>query len=89
MEKARRGEIEKSRRVPQGTPNQIIILGDFNRKQASATFNYAWKMLTRTCQQWIVDQIKEEYQWRQEWELWTNQAWELFKVRVLAMSGES
>ena len=64
--------------VVQGTPNQIIILGDFDRKQASATFNYAWKMLTRTCQQWIIDQIKQEYQWRQEWELWTNHAWEFF-----------
>ena len=64
--------------VVQGTPNQIIILGDFDRKQASATFNYAWKMLTRTCQQWIIDQIKQEYQWRQEWELWTNHTWEFF-----------
>ncbi|MBD2775567.1 Cas10/Cmr2 second palm domain-containing protein [Iningainema tapete] len=72
--------------VVQGTPNQIIILGGFDQKEASAVFNYAWKTLTRTCQQWIERQIPGEYQWRQEWELWTNHAWEFFWAQGKSIS---
>ncbi|MDF5710308.1 MAG: type III-B CRISPR-associated protein Cas10/Cmr2 [Nostoc sp. S4] len=64
--------------VAQGTPNQIIIRGAFQQKDASAAFKKAWKTLTRTCQQWIEKHVQGKAQWRQEWELWTNHAWEFF-----------
>ncbi len=65
-------------KVVQGTPNQIIILGAFNQEEATAAFNHAWKTLIRTCRCWIEDQIQGEYQWRKDWELWANHAWEFF-----------
>lgn len=64
--------------VVQGTPNQIIIDGDFPRPEATAVFNRAWKTLTHSCQEWIEKQIPQNYQWRREWELWTNHGWEFF-----------
>jgi len=64
--------------VVQGTPNQIIIQGAFNQKDATDTFNRAWKSLTGTCRQWIETQIPGEPQWYKEWELWTNHTWEFF-----------
>ncbi|MFB2898375.1 type III-B CRISPR-associated protein Cas10/Cmr2 [Aerosakkonemataceae cyanobacterium BLCC-F50] len=64
--------------VVQGTPNQIIIAGDFSRPEATAVFNRAWKTLTCTCQHWIEKQISQKYQWQREWDLWTNHAWEFF-----------
>jgi len=64
--------------VVQGTPNQIIIRGAFQRKDAFAAFNKAWKTLTRTCQHWIEEHLQGKPQWRQQWELWTNHTWEFF-----------
>jgi len=64
--------------VVQGTPNQIIIEGDFPRQEAIAVFNLAWKTLTSSCQGWIEKQIPQNYCWGREWELWGNHAWEFF-----------
>lgn len=64
--------------VVQGTPNQIIIAGDFSRQEATAVFNRAWKTLTSTCQRSIEQQMPQKYQWQREWDLWTNHAWEFF-----------
>ncbi len=50
--------------VVQGTPNQIIIDGDFPRQEAIAVFDRAWNTLTRSCQEWIENQIPQDYQWR-------------------------
>ncbi|GAA6622104.1 type III-B CRISPR-associated protein Cas10/Cmr2 [Scytonema sp. NUACC26] len=80
--------------VTQGTPNIIIIEGDFSFQCASDAFNQAWSGITQTCRDWIEQQLKykwvEEkgkytqtqyewkYCWRREWNLWTNYAWEFF-----------
>jgi len=62
----------------QGIPNQIIIRGAFQEKDAIAAFNKAWKIPTRSCQQWIEKHLKGKPQWHKEWELWTNHSWEIF-----------
>ncbi|MBA3924353.1 MAG: CRISPR-associated protein, partial [Nostocaceae cyanobacterium] len=72
--------------VVQGTPNQIIICGAFDEKEATAAFNHAWKSLTRTCRQWIENQIPGEPQWYKEWELWTNHTWEFFWTKGKSIS---
>ncbi|MBE9209693.1 CRISPR-associated protein Cas10 [Nostoc sp. LEGE 06077] len=67
--------------VVEGIPNQIIIRGAFQEKDAIAVFKKAWKIITRTCQQWMEKHLKGKPQWRKEWELWTNHAWEFFWVQ--------
>lgn len=68
--------------LTQGTPNQIIIKGDFPQKEVEEVFYSAWSDVTHTCRQWIEDENKDnvpwEYSWRREWNLWTNYAWEFF-----------
>jgi CRISPR-associated protein Cmr2 len=64
--------------VTQGTPNQIIVRGDFPQKDAKAALNYTWKMIVNTCRQWIEERIKAEYQWWQAWDMWTRYTWEFF-----------
>ncbi|NHC34320.1 Cas10/Cmr2 second palm domain-containing protein [Scytonema millei] len=64
--------------VTQGTPNQIIIRGDFTQSQAKTVFHSTWKTIINTCRQWIEDRISAEYQWWQAWEMWTRYAWEFF-----------
>ena len=64
--------------VVQGTPNQIIIAGDFSKDEAQAAFHRAWKIVVHTCRQWLEAQIAAEYCWYKEWQLWTNYAWEFF-----------
>jgi CRISPR-associated protein Cmr2 len=64
--------------LTQGTPNQIVIEGNFSQFDAKATFNHAWKTITHTCRQWIEECIRAEYCWRKEWDMWTKHAWEFF-----------
>ncbi|MFB2875680.1 Cas10/Cmr2 second palm domain-containing protein [Floridanema aerugineum] len=64
--------------VVRGTPNQIIIQGNFEESQALAVFHQAWDTLTWTCRQWIEKQIPGKYNWRKDWEMWTKHAWEFF-----------
>ena len=62
----------------QGTPNQIIIEGNFQEQEANAAFYYAWKSITRACRFWIEDNIQAKYSWKKDWQLWENHAWEFF-----------
>ncbi|MGB3203803.1 MAG: type III-B CRISPR-associated protein Cas10/Cmr2, partial [Crinalium sp.] len=64
--------------LTQGTPNQIIIQGAFSYQDTTQAFNHAWKSITRTCRDWIEQQIKTDYQWQKDWNFWTNHAWEFF-----------
>ncbi|MCL1475851.1 type III-B CRISPR-associated protein Cas10/Cmr2 [Argonema antarcticum] len=51
--------------VTQGTPNQIILEGEFSDADAKRAFNEAWGKVTQTCREWIEDAcqdwIKEKY----------------------------
>lgn len=65
--------------VVQGTPNQIIIQGDFSYQEARTTFDYAWKTIVTSCREWLETQLSAlEYQWQQQWEAWGNHTWEFF-----------
>jgi CRISPR-associated protein Cmr2 len=68
--------------VAQGTPNQIIIKGDFKESDAKALLNIAWECVTETCREWIEENIAGEYQsWQRIWGLWTKYSWEFFWVQ--------
>lgn len=51
--------------VTQGTPNQIILEGEFSEADAKKAFNEAWGKVTETCREWIEDicqdWIKKKY----------------------------
>lgn len=64
--------------LTQGTPNQIIIKGDFSRQEAEQTLNDAWRKITKSCRQWIESNVNANYCWSREWDLWTSHAWEFF-----------
>ncbi|MCX7597007.1 MAG: hypothetical protein N2235_25325, partial [Fischerella sp.] len=68
--------------VTQGMSNQIIIQGDFTKKDASAALNNAWKCVTQSCREWIEEELPGEYYWKRNWDLWTKHAWEFFWVQA-------
>ncbi|NJM98592.1 MAG: CRISPR-associated protein [Phormidesmis sp. RL_2_1] len=71
--------------VAQGTPNQIIIRGEFPRSQAQQALIDAWKQLVVSCQQWIQNNVtttesgdRIKYFWDRPWKEWINHNWEFF-----------
>ncbi|APB32942.1 Putative hydrolase of the HD superfamily (permuted catalytic motifs) [Gloeomargarita lithophora Alchichica-D10] len=64
--------------VTQGTPNQIILAGNFPEIQGRRALLKAWKEIVDQCRTWIEAQIPAEYTWKRHWELWGNHAWEFF-----------
>ncbi|MFM8293355.1 MAG: type III-B CRISPR-associated protein Cas10/Cmr2, partial [Microcystaceae cyanobacterium] len=44
--------------VTQGTPNQIILRGKYDRETARDDFNGAWTTVTRACQEWLEEQCQ-------------------------------
>ncbi|MBO3458997.1 hypothetical protein G7B40_010215 [Aetokthonos hydrillicola Thurmond2011] len=64
--------------LTQGTPNQIIIKGNFPRQDAEEVLKSTWHGVTQACRQWIEDNVDGNYSWQREWNLWTNYAWEFF-----------
>ena len=66
--------------VTQGTPNQIIIEGEFDKEIARKAMNKAWLAVSETCRQWIEDNVKDcgQYYWHRNWKSWGNYAWEFF-----------
>ncbi len=66
--------------VTQGTPNQIIIQGEFAEELAEEALKKAWLAVSETCRQWIEDNVKtcEGYYWHRNWKSWGNYAWEFF-----------
>ena len=63
-----------------GTPNQILIEGEF--PQAREIFFAAWRIIVKTCQTSIEKYYlsDENYQWEREWNAWGNYAWEFFSA---------
>lgn len=66
--------------VTQGTPNQIIIEGEFDKKIARKAMTKAWLAVSETCRQWIEDNVQDcgKYYWHRNWQSWGNYAWEFF-----------
>lgn len=65
--------------VAQGTPNQIILQGNYPYKQAREDFFRRWKQICTVCREWIEDHLPEyRYTWKRDWDLWGNHAWEFF-----------
>jgi CRISPR-associated protein Cmr2 len=64
--------------LTQGTPNQILIRGNFPEKDAKKALNNTWKGITQGCRTWIEQQLPNKYCWQNEWNAWANHAWEFF-----------
>jgi CRISPR-associated protein Cmr2 len=72
--------------LTQGTPNQIIIRGQFPEASARATFECAWTDVVEACRQEIEHRLPEfqPYCWQRAWNAWSNHAWELFWAQTHA-----
>jgi len=65
--------------VTKGTPNTIMIRGNFQKTDAQDVFKKTWGNIVDECRLWIEDQLKEwDYCWREDWRQWHNYAWEFF-----------
>ncbi|MFE1744196.1 type III-B CRISPR-associated protein Cas10/Cmr2 [Coleofasciculus sp. H7-2] len=74
--------------LTQGTPNQIIIAGDFPKTTAEEVFNTAWRTVVETCRGYIEKEVKTftikkelktfTYTWQRQWNAWSNHGWEFF-----------
>lgn len=74
--------------VTQGTPNQIIIAGDFPKTTAEEVFNTAWQTVVEVCRRYIEKELTTfelntftytfTYTWQRQWNTWSNYAWEFF-----------
>lgn len=68
--------------LSRGTPNKILIAGEFPKDRATASFDEAWQNLVNLCQNWLEDWIKQDLQiepcWNREWSLWRQHTWEFF-----------
>lgn len=68
--------------VTQGTPNQIIIEGDFPKQEAEAIFNNGWRTIVTCCREYIEDSLTNfQYTWERHWKAWANYAWEFFHTQ--------
>lgn len=69
--------------LTQGTPNQIIIVGNqaFPQEKAKAAFEKAWKEVVKACRceiEHLLPKYKNDFCWSRNWEAWENHAWEFF-----------
>jgi CRISPR-associated protein Cmr2 len=67
--------------LTQGTPNQIIIVGNkaFPKEEAKAAFEKAWKEVVKACRLEIETLLPNySYCWSRNWKAWANYAWEFF-----------
>lgn len=67
--------------VTQGTPNQIIIRGEYPEAEAQRIFNDAWRTIVSSCQEAIETKDENKtwnYNWSRVWNAWGNYSWELF-----------
>lgn len=67
--------------VAKGTPNQLIIKGDFPEQEAREIFQQAWGKIVDRCRCWVERNVPGEYYWSKEWNQWRNYAWEFFWVQ--------
>jgi CRISPR-associated protein Cmr2 len=70
--------------LTQGTPNNIYLWGEVDSQNLETAFNNAWKALVDASRQYIQERCPNSgpysADWVREWNLWSNQAWELFIV---------
>jgi CRISPR-associated protein Cmr2 len=64
--------------VQKGTPNRILIKGEFTETQLEQTLLSTWKQLLQECRQWIETKVPDTYHWEREWTHWGNHSWEMF-----------
>ena len=69
--------------VTQGTPNQIVVRGDFSELAARTVFIRAWQAVVDVCREEVeqrlpASQLPGPYSWRRAWDAWGNHAWECF-----------
>jgi len=65
--------------VTQGTPNQVIIQGDFPESLAKATLDQAWTKIVEACREEIEQRLPEfKYCWQRAWNVCSNHTWEFF-----------
>jgi len=66
--------------VTQGTPNQIILKGLFDKELAREVLNQAWLVISETCREWIETHVHDcgMYYWRRDWQSWGKYTWEFF-----------
>jgi len=63
-----------------GTPNQILVKGQYSDVQA--LFTKTWKIIVDTCQTAIEEEYlsHESYCWNRSWQAWGNYTWEFFSA---------
>ncbi len=64
--------------LTQGTPNQVIIAGDFPRAMAERVFREAWARVVNGCRDEIESRLGIKPDWRRSWNAWTEHAWEFY-----------
>ena len=69
--------------VTQGTPNQIVIRGDFPEVDAHRALDKAWKAVVNICRDEVearlpATKLPGGYTWHRAWNAWGNHAWECF-----------
>lgn len=74
--------------VTQGTPNQVIIQGDFSESLAKSTFSQAWTEIVEACREEIEQRLPEfKYCWQRAWNACSNHTWEFFWAQTDAKDG--
>lgn len=63
----------------QGTPNQIVLAGDFPETAAREALLTAWRSLLDGCRRWVERHLPQlHFHWEADWRYWSNDAWEIF-----------
>jgi len=75
--------------VTQGTPNQIVIRGNFSEVAAHEALLQAWKAVVDICREEVERRLPENslpsgsrYSWKRVWDAWGNHAWEFFYAQA-------
>jgi CRISPR-associated protein Cmr2 len=64
--------------VTQGTPNQIIVRGNFPETAARDALWQAWTAVVEACRAEVERRLPANYTWGRAWNAWSNHAWEFF-----------
>jgi len=67
--------------VTQGTPNQIVIKGDFSKNDAREALGQSWHGICNTIKQYIESKLpnfKDQFHWQRNWNDIKSHTWEFF-----------
>lgn len=66
--------------IERGTPNRILLKGEFPEKLARDTLLLAWQDIVQNCKQWLEKNLRHlgKFDWDREWNQWSNHSWEFF-----------